>query len=131
MYSCPAGCRAFLPLVAAGVVWCPNSHHAYLPDFRSAVRTMLLINNTWPRSDAAAKASRAKLDPRKRGRGTRRAVVNALVQRQQLAGGMQLPPDVLEHILQLAASPITTWVPELRPFSVTGAQEQLPQSAEE
>lgn len=69
--------------------WSPHhaNHAAHPAPFRSAARALLLINSC-----------------RGFGGGSGRAEPAA-------EPGISLPPDALHYILQLAAQPLTAWVP--------------------
>lgn len=90
----PPTCRSFLPLVAAGVEWCPEYHSHFPPAFRATACTLLLANEC-------------------HGLGGSRGPSAAGEASAESAQRTRLPPEVLHHILRLAARPLHAWVPEL------------------
>ncbi|PRW33654.1 Ankyrin repeat and death domain-containing 1A [Chlorella sorokiniana] len=81
--------------VLAGKQWTPAVHQAFPPTFRAAARTALLINST-------RGFGRAPCQPR---RSPRR-----IAQPSPEARSVSLPVEVLQHILSLAASPLSLWL---------------------
>ncbi len=81
--------------VLAGRRWSPTGHQDYPPPFRAAARTLLLINGT--RGFGCA--------PRQPRRSPRRPAQPSTAGRS-----MSLPAEVLQHILALAASPLSLWL---------------------
>ncbi|KAI7839217.1 hypothetical protein COHA_007030 [Chlorella ohadii] len=81
--------------VLAGRRWSPTGHQDYPAPFRAAARTLLLINGT--RGFGCA--------PRQPRRSPRRPAQPSTAGRS-----MSLPAEVLQHILALAASPLSLWL---------------------
>ena len=67
--------------------WFPAEHHRFLPSFRAAVRTLLLALHRTSHTASGGAGGRASL-------GSLMA---------------SLPPDLLHHIISLAAYPLSTW----------------------
>lgn len=81
--------------VLAGNRWSPATHQAFPPTFRAAARTAVLINGT--RGFGSA--------PRRPRRSPRRAPPPS-----PEARSISLPAEVLQHILALAAAPLSVWL---------------------
>lgn len=77
-----------------GKAWTPAAHYLFPPTFRAAARTAVLINGT--RGFGCA--------PRQPRRSPRRAAPPSP------GHSVSLPAEVLQHILALAASPLSVWL---------------------
>jgi hypothetical protein len=100
---CCLRCRYLLPLAAGVTSWSPEQHAAFPSDVRRAARALLLAKEC--RGPGAVCAEGAA------------HVVNAVrAQGAEQPRGVQLPRDLLLRVLGLAAMPMVSWVPQLRPF---------------
>lgn len=93
---CPCR-RPLWELICAGPgPWSPKRNHAMPPAFKAAARALLLTAHRSAASSACVVEG---------GTRTRRAA------RQHAAAALgALPPALLQHVLRLAAAPVTAWV---------------------
>ena len=90
LVSLPAFPR-WLWLAAQQTAWSTANHHCFLPRFKRAARAFLLACHRHASGRGAVVNSRAA--------GTAHKQLGAL------------PPDVVQHILGLAAHPLSAWAP--------------------
>lgn len=90
LLSLPALPR-WLWLAAQQTAWSTANHHCFLPRFKRAARALLLACHRHASGRGAVVSSRTA--------GTAHKQLGAL------------PPDVVQHILGLAAHPLSAWAP--------------------
>lgn len=112
-------CRRWLWLAAQREPWSPAIHVCFPPAFRAAARTVLLAAHR-ASSTAGAQSQRPGLRPRHPAQPAAQEPPSA-----SAAGLALLPPELLHHVLRLAAYPVSAWRPRIQEGRMLGEIVQM------